>query len=529
MYKVSCVIVTTVVAIAVASCGGGNARLAPENSYKIGGTVNGLNGAGLVLQNNGGDFLQIASDGHFSFQTGLASGSAYAVSVQSQPTPPTGATPQHCIVTSGTGTVGSADVTSVSVSCTKRPARFAYIVNSGSNTISGYAINSDTGELTAMSGSPFGTGSLPRSLTVHPDERHLYVTNVSDHTISAYSRDASSGALAPVSGSPFPVVPSSSPAPGSLTRVAINPSGELAVVGNAAAPLAGTMQPNNLTAWRVNADSGALTPVIGSPFSTNSVSPINLAFDSTGHFVYVWNEFDIAGGTRSTITSFAVDSAAGTLTAVSGSPFALQAFGPLFFAPDVKSAFMPLPLNQADGIESYRLDAESGAVTIGATIPFYPSTAVVEDPSSRFIYATDRSVLAGYSINSATGVITPIRGTPITVSNSSTLNLMTFDPAGRFLYVTAEEGIYAFAINASDGALTLVPGSPFTVVHSPDRIVSGLSIDPSGRFGYVQTIPAQSPGNLYALSIDPATGALAAVPGSPFVVGIDPEVIAFVN
>jgi len=529
MRQVGYSLIATVAAISVAGCGGGDGRLSPHSTYKIGGTVTGLSGTGLVLQNGGSDSLQIAADGHFSFPTPVASGSTYAVSVHSQPTPPSGGTPQHCIVTNGTGTVGGADVTSVSVTCTNRPARFVYVVNSGSNTISGYAINSDTGELTAMGGSPFPAGSFPRSLTVHPDGHHLYVSNVGDNTISAYTTDANSGVLAPVSGSPFAVSPFSSPAPGSLTPVTIDPSGELAIVGNAAAPLDGNMQPKNLTVARIDSATGSLTPVNGSPFSTNSVSPVYLAFDPTGHFIYVWNEFDRAGGTHSTISSFAVDSAAGTLTAVSGSPFVLQDFGSLFFAPDTKYAFMPSPSHHSDGIESYVLDGTSGAVTLGATIPFWPSTDVVEDPSSRFIYVTDRSVIAGYSINSATGVITPIRGTPVTVSNAATLDFMSFDPAGRFLYVTAEEGIYAYAISSSDGALTAVPGSPFAVAHSPDRIVNRLGIDPSGRFGYVQTVPSHSSSNLYAVSIDPATGALGAVPGSPFAVGIDPESIAFVN
>src|SRR5262249_46665246 len=103
------------------------------------------------------------------------------------------------------------------------------------------------------------------------------------------------------------------------------------------------------------------------------------------------------------------------------------------------------------------------------------------------------------------------------------------DPAGRFLYVTAEEGIYAYAIDSSNGALTAVPGSPFMVARSPDRILDGLRIDPSGRFGYARNVSSQNPGNLYAVSIDPVTGALTAVPGSPFTVGVDPESIAFVN
>jgi hypothetical protein len=67
------------------------------------------------------------------------------------------------------------------------------------------------------------------------------------------------------------------------------------------------------------------------------------------------------------------------------------------------------------------------------------------------------------------------------------------------------------------------------VAHSPDRIVNRLTIDPSGRFGFAQTVSSSSSSSLYAVSIDSVTGALTAIPGSPFAVGIDPEVIAFVN
>ena len=51
------------------------------NSYKIGGNVTGLVGAGLVLRNNGGDDLPINTDGSFQFAAGLASGAGYAVTV----------------------------------------------------------------------------------------------------------------------------------------------------------------------------------------------------------------------------------------------------------------------------------------------------------------------------------------------------------------------------------------------------------------------------------------------------------------
>ena len=53
---------------------------APQ-SYTIGGTVSGLSGTGLVLQNNGGNNLSVSANGRFTFTTAIASGSTYNVTV----------------------------------------------------------------------------------------------------------------------------------------------------------------------------------------------------------------------------------------------------------------------------------------------------------------------------------------------------------------------------------------------------------------------------------------------------------------
>ncbi|MEM7053398.1 MAG: choice-of-anchor D domain-containing protein [Pseudomonadota bacterium] len=82
-------------------------------AFTIGGTVSGLVGAGLELQNNGGDDLSINADGAFTFDTALIDGSAYAVTVATQPTGPS----QTCSITNGTGTVSGMDVTNVQVNC----------------------------------------------------------------------------------------------------------------------------------------------------------------------------------------------------------------------------------------------------------------------------------------------------------------------------------------------------------------------------------------------------------------------------
>lgn len=80
-------------------------------TYSVGGTVSGLTGTGLVLQNNGTDNLPVAADGPFTFAAELVDAAAYAVTVSVQPTD------QTCSVTDGNGTVAAADVTNVVVTC----------------------------------------------------------------------------------------------------------------------------------------------------------------------------------------------------------------------------------------------------------------------------------------------------------------------------------------------------------------------------------------------------------------------------
>jgi N-acetylneuraminic acid mutarotase len=80
--------------------------------YSLGGNVSGLAGSGLVLQNNGTDNLAVSKAGSFTFPTKMSSGSAYKVTVLTQPSDPT----QICAVTNGSGTI-KANVT-VQVSCT---------------------------------------------------------------------------------------------------------------------------------------------------------------------------------------------------------------------------------------------------------------------------------------------------------------------------------------------------------------------------------------------------------------------------
>jgi len=99
-------IVTTNVTNVVVSCS--------TNSYTIGGTVYELgegSGSGAVTLENNGEPDSLIVSGPFTFPTPVASGMTYDVTVQVQPPL------QTCLVSAGTGTVTSTDVSSVEVMC----------------------------------------------------------------------------------------------------------------------------------------------------------------------------------------------------------------------------------------------------------------------------------------------------------------------------------------------------------------------------------------------------------------------------
>ena len=116
-------------------------------TYSVGGSVSGLSGT-VVLRDNGGDDLTVSANGPFTFATKLAGGAAYDVTVKTNPSG------QSCSVANGSGTIGSADVTNVAVSCTSNPT---YAVGGSVSGLSGTVVLRDNGgdDLTVTANGPF--------------------------------------------------------------------------------------------------------------------------------------------------------------------------------------------------------------------------------------------------------------------------------------------------------------------------------------------------------------------------------------
>src|SRR5690348_1952202 len=121
--------------------------LSAPATFTVGGSVSGLSGT-LVLQDNGADNLTLTANGPFTFATGLATGAAYAVTVKTNPAG------QTCTVTNGSGTMGSANVTNVAVSCSANPT---FTVGGTASGLSGTVVLQDNGadDLTVTANGPF--------------------------------------------------------------------------------------------------------------------------------------------------------------------------------------------------------------------------------------------------------------------------------------------------------------------------------------------------------------------------------------
>jgi 6-phosphogluconolactonase len=143
--------------------------------------------------------------------------------------------------------------------------KFLYVALSNSNSIAAFSIDRATGTLALVPGSPFPTSSMQFTQTyeiaIHPTGKFLYAFNLNGNTVAAFTIDSTSGVLSPISGSPFAITPN---AQGDLV---VDPSGKFLYL--TAVPPPAMTPPSAFIIFDINTTTGALTanpqsPVLGS-------------------------------------------------------------------------------------------------------------------------------------------------------------------------------------------------------------------------------------------------------------------------
>lgn len=511
MYRLRsrCVWVFLMTLFSLQGCGGssyGDSDDGSGSSYTVGGSVSGLTGSGLVLQNNGGNDLNITANGAFTFTTAIAYGATYSATIKTQPADP----PQVCTLSNGSGTMGSAAVTNVTVTCAAAVAKFLYVPNTGSSNISIFSVNAATGALTEVPGSPLAMAESPLVAQVDPSRKFLYVTPYNLSSLYGFSINAATGELTELMHSPFFL--------GNfyLGYMDFHPSKHY---GYGLALSSG-----GIFGVSFDPTTGDLNMIPGAPYSVDTGSPASVGFgvfNSTGSLYYV--PFGFGGsGTPGSIKTFSVDATTGALsngapTVVTGGDnpaVMLSPSGQLLYA-----------INTYSGtVSSFTVDSTTGALTAVSGSPFATGNGrannLLVHPVKDFLYMTTQSGLTatavsvvGYSVEPDTGVLTPLAGSPFATgavtTNDQPIGLALLHPSGKFLYVmgAGTNGIFAFEIDQSTGSLSEIAGSPFETGSTPTG-----KIDPSGKYFYVIDYGSN---DVRSYAIDPTTGSLTPVTTAP--------------
>lgn len=180
-------------------------------------------------------------------------------------------------------------------------------------------------------------------------------------------------------------------------------------------------------------------------------------------------------------------------------------------------------------IVGYRLDATTGSLTQIVGWQGGPDHPIVmeSDRNGRFLYVANGYCCASepmpngwaYDIDSASAALSLIPGTPFDEGNQTMS--VAVHPSGKFVYFAANDGIRGFTIDPATGSLTAMNGSPFHMAPGQYNVdlTAALAIDPAGQHLYAVNVQWSSPSSgatdsIWSFSIDTSSGALSHA-GSP--------------
>jgi 6-phosphogluconolactonase len=354
----------------------------------------------------------------------------------------------------------------------------------GTGEITSYHVNSYSGALTAVAGSPFSSGGMnPVAEVATPNQKYLYVANRGSNNIAEFAI----GTAGQLSAGKTYTTPGAQP-----MAMTVNKTGTLLFVVDfyQSGYSDATPGPGALVVYPISADGSLGSPVgtSGDSFAALQCFPGGVAVAPNGNDVFVTNTNSYIVTTappsttntpatpascpaQGTISGFTVASN-GTLTAAAGSPF-LAGSTPTGIAIDPTSRFVYATDSVQNQLIAY--DIQAGAVLLPLTNgPFQTGTfpvAIVVDPRGEYIYVTDynSSQISEFSIVQSTGAPSE-SASPTFPTSAPSPTCIVVDPAlGRYVYTSDFTGSYVTGaqLNPNTGGLSGVQDSPYPVKGSP--------------------------------------------------------------
>ncbi len=274
-----------------------------------------------AVVNATGDYLYVAS------QTGVNGIYAFSLAEPSQPA-----------ALSGSPFIGGSSVADLTIDLSRDR-----IYNVASNQVQGYSIESSTGAISALPGSPFGSACI-QAIEYNAAGQYLYAPEFLPTQIQRFSVDANTGTAAFAGASN----------PYSARSMDFSPDGRFFFATNRGSSA------DNFFIGSVNAGDGSVTATAGSPvtFGPSNVIALGLDVASDGEFAYLANSSD------NTLQAYSVNTLSGAVSPLSGFPLAVPAgVDSVRIAPGDEFLYV----GHGTGVTIYSI-ADSGALSLVGAI-----------------------------------------------------------------------------------------------------------------------------------------------------------------
>jgi 6-phosphogluconolactonase (cycloisomerase 2 family) len=379
-------------------------------------------------------------------------------------------------------------------------AAYVYAVSNVTGQVSAFGVDYQTGILTQISGSPFNTNlTNPVTTLATPNGKTLYVIGGTQNAQVQVLSIGSDGKLYP---STTPNITGTYP-----TAAAIDTTGTFLYVAYTYQTGFGPVSagPGGISIFPISQTDGSL----GTPTNVNvGNNPVAIAVSAptcTTTPVIPGNTACTAGGTPNVFV-YVVDA-----ETASASPTIVG-----FAQNTTTGALTLLPSSTC---------APSPGTCTGTAAGVSPS-AIAIDPTSRFLYVTDKlqNVMYGYQIASQnTGALIPLVSSPFATGQYPVS--ITIEPRGKYVYVANYNSatVSSYSLNLANGSLggsASVGG--FTAAAGPTCV----TVEPAlGIYLYTSDYLANM---VSGGQLSPDTGQLSGIANSPFPTGTQPACLTSV-
>jgi 6-phosphogluconolactonase (cycloisomerase 2 family) len=270
--------------------------------------------------------------------------------------------------------------------------KFIFALDAEKEAIYSYELDAETGHILSVPQGAVKTGKAPTDLLVDIQGWYLYVTNSGGRSMSTYFIDPNTGVLDPVRGSP--VYTGLGP-----QKVVQDPAARFAFVVNA--------DSEDVSSYR---HMNNVTPLIfegrkyGSPFAVGN-EPVDMVVEPTGRYTYV------ADAGSGEISAFRVQHKTGALSPIPGSPFKVVG-RPIALAAPSNGQFLYAAHTTPDGISIFAIESRFGALAKGVkevALPVPPKSLHL-DAQNKVLYvlADDGRRILSYSLRGAGAKLVPL-------------------------------------------------------------------------------------------------------------------------